>query len=251
MKKTSWIIFAVALLMMGGVAATLGRLSAHQRLGAPGIKTSAIAGSQRLDVYLPEHVLSYGSTNIPTAKEVLDGLPQDTSFAQRHYISAQDPEDWVDLMVVLMGTDRTSIHKPQYCLKGTGWDLDVQNEIADTVPIDRPHPYDLPVAKLMMQRSITYHGEARQLSGIYLYWYVADSQLESNPFYRNLHSTAHLLKTGELDRWAYVGCLAVCWPGEEEATLARMKKFLAASVPEFQLAAGHGKSELPRQTAAN
>jgi len=45
----------------------------------------------------------------------------------------------------------------------------------------------------------------------------------------------HLLKTGVLQRWAYVSCFAVCPPGSEEATFERMRQFIAASVPEFQL----------------
>ena len=247
--KKKWIIFALALAMMGGVAATLTRLSANEKLGLPGIKTAKIAGSQRLDIYLPERVLQYGSTNIPTAQPVLDGLPPDTSFAQRQYVSTSDPNDWLDLMVVLMGTDRTSIHKPQFCLKGTGWDLDTQNETGDVVPIDRPHAYDLPVAKLMMQRTVSINGQMAQVSGIYLYWYVADTQLTRSHFFRNWRSTTHLLKTGELDRWAYIGCLAICQPGDEAKTLERMKKFLAASVPEFQLTTGSGESAA-RQTAS-
>ena len=44
-----------------------------------------------------------------------------------------------------------------------------------------------------------------------------------------------LVRTGVLQRWAYVSCLAVCYPGQEEATYERVKKFIAASAPEFQL----------------
>jgi hypothetical protein len=38
-----------------------------------------------------------------------------------------------------------------------------------------------------------------------------------------------------LQRWAYVACISPCAPGQEDATFARMKKFIAAAVPEFQL----------------
>jgi hypothetical protein len=250
MTRQRQIFAAVALAMMAAVAALLLHTKAHQKLGLPGIRTSPIAGSQRLDIELPEKVLHYGSTNIPTDPLVLTSLSQDTSFAQRQYTSPGNQFDTLDLMVVLMGTDRTSIHKPQYCLKGIGWDLDVQNEVAETVPMDLPYHYDLPVAKLTMQRSGLLDGQNVQYSGIYLYWYVADGQLTRSHFYRNLRTTTHLLKTGELDRWAYIGCLAVCKPGEEAATLARMKKFIAAAVPEFQIAAGPRVGGEPAQTAS-
>jgi hypothetical protein len=43
-----------------------------------------------------------------------------------------------------------------------------------------------------------------------------------------------LLK-GILQRWAYISYFAPCLPGQEEATFDRMKKLIAASVPEYQL----------------
>ena len=80
---------------------------------------------------------------------------------------------------------------------------------------------------------------------------MADGQLTRSHYYRNWHTTTHLLKTGELDRWAYIGCLAVCLPGEEAATLARMKRFIAAAVPQFELATGPASGRTATQTAAN
>jgi hypothetical protein len=47
-----------------------------------------------------------------------------------------------------------------------------------------------------------------------------------------------MLLTGVLQRWAYVACITLCAPGQEEATFSRMKEFIAAAVPQFQLAAG-------------
>ena len=251
MNRQKWILLMVGLAMIGGVAGVLLHTKAHLRLGKPGIRTSPIAGSQRLDIYLPERVLNYDSTNIPTDKTAFDTLPSDTSFGQRQYRASSNANDGLDLMVVLMGTDRTSIHKPQFCLKAVGWDLDVQNDEEDTVPIQQPYAYNLPVSKLTMQRPALVDGQATTMSGIYIYWYVADGQLTGSHYFRNWHTTTHLLKTGELDRWAYVGCLAVCKPGEEAATLARMKKFIAASVPQFQIATGPSPGRAGAQTAAN
>ena len=43
-----------------------------------------------------------------------------------------------------------------------------------------------------------------------------------------------LLRTGTLQRWAYVACFAQCLPGEEDKAFARVKEFVAEAVPEFQ-----------------
>lgn len=250
MNRQKTMLLVAALAMIGAVAGTLLHTKSQLRLGKPGIKTSPIADSQRLDIYLPERVLNYDSTNIPTDKTAFETLPPDTSFGQRRSIASGDANDNLDLMVVLMGTDRTSIHKPQYCLKAIGWDLDVQNTEDDKVPIQQPYAYDLPVSKITMQRQFLMDGQATTLSGIYLYWYVADGQLTGSHYFRNWHTTTHLLKTGELDRWAYIGCLAVCKTGEEAATLARMKKFIAAAVPQFQIATGPASGGSVPQTAS-
>jgi hypothetical protein len=38
-----------------------------------------------------------------------------------------------------------------------------------------------------------------------------------------------------LDRWAYISFFSVCQPGQQDAAFERMKKLIAAAVPEFQL----------------
>jgi hypothetical protein len=250
MNRQKWTLLLLALAMMGGTAATLHRLKAGQKLGIPGIKTTPIPGSPRLAISLPERVLHYASTNIATSEGALEGLPHDTSFAQRFYYAPDDRSDQMQMMVVLMGTDRTSIHKPQFCLQGSGWDFDDHDSRPDTVRVQSPHPYDLPVTTMMMTRPETLDGQATTISGIYVYWFVADGQLTGSHFTRMWSSAMHLLRTGELQRWAYVGCLGVCRRGDENVTYERMKKFIAASVPEFQLTAGpEVAGRAPTQTA--
>jgi Protein of unknown function (DUF3485) len=238
MKSQKWILLCVALAMIGGAAAALTHLKANQRLGRPGVKASPIAGSQRLALHLPEQVLNYNSELIPTSPAVLEGLPHDTSFLQRCYTAADNPMHQFALNIVLMGTDRTSIHKPQFCLQGSGWDFDDQDATVDTVTVDSPHPYALPVTKIMMTRAVSINGKPVPLRGIFVYWFVADDDITASHWARMRKSAVRLLKTGELERWAYIACLGVCQPGEENAMYERMKQFIAASVPEFQLAAG-------------
>lgn len=233
MNRQKWIILLVALAIIGGAAATLTRLKAGQRLGRPGIRTSPIADSARLDVYLPEQVLDYRSQGVPTDTNILSGLPHDTSFAQRRYI--QRDGRWLLLNVVLMGSDRTSMHKPEFCLPGGGWNIDAAETKDELVPISRPQPYSLPVRRLMTTRQAVVDGQQETWRGIYVYWFVADGELAGTRNEMLWKAATHLLKTGELQRWAFMFCFSPCRPGEEGATYERMKQFLAASVPDFQL----------------
>lgn len=235
MKCSQLIIAVTALALMLGAAGVLGRLKAKQNLGEPGVKTRPIPDSLRLEILLPERVLGFESEALDPGEDALTALPQDTSFGQRRY-RAEDGFETA-LNVVLMGSDRTSIHKPQFCLTGMGWRIDSTE--TDTVRIYRPHPYDLPVVKLLASREVSAGGQTGTLRGVYVYWFVCDGAISGEPSgaERMWWMAKELLRTGVLQRWAYVTSFSVCLPGEEEATYKRMRRFLALAVPEFQLVA--------------
>src|SRR5439155_22586886 len=60
-SQQNWLFLVIALVLMASAAALLNQLHTHQRLGLPGVKTSPIPGSIRLQVELPPRVLDYDS----------------------------------------------------------------------------------------------------------------------------------------------------------------------------------------------
>src|SRR5258708_5561861 len=170
MNKQKWVLLSAGLLLMAGTGVLLSQLHAHQRLGPPGVKTSPIEGSTRLQVELPDRVLDYESQAVPVDKVTLGVLPEDTSFGQRVYGSRGGTQVLVN--VVLMGADRTSLHKPQFCLEGAGWRIDEGGTAETKVHIERPMPYDLPVVKLVASRQLTQDGKTATWRCVYVYWFV-------------------------------------------------------------------------------
>jgi hypothetical protein len=234
MNKQTWIILIVALGLIGGAAGLLANLRGNQKLGQPAVKTSPIPGSPRLQVDLPERVLDYTSRALEVDKGTLDWLPQDTSFGQRLYTAPDGFE--VAVNVVLMGRDRTSLHKTEFCLEGQGWRIDREASRETTVHMDQPYPYDLPVMKLIASRDVTAGGQARTARGVYVQWFVADGdEYTARHWQRMWWMARDLLCTGVLQRWASISYFSVCAPGQEEVTFTRLKKFISASAPEFQL----------------
>ena len=143
MKSRKIVIFVIVLALIAGGAGALTWLKKNQKLGAPGIKAAPIPGSIKMSFDLPAHVLDYTSKNEAQDQTVLDTLPKDTSYAQRLYTA---PDGfWVNANIILMGMDRTSIHKPEFCLPGQGWRIDKKETVS--IPIPGPHPYQLQVAK--------------------------------------------------------------------------------------------------------
>lgn len=249
MKRQTWAVGIVVLVMTACAGVFLATQHARQKLGQPGVRivaepiyaidggasTNAPVLVSSNSVYLPPRVLDYQSLRGPVSRTTVNALPKDTVFGHRMY--AQSNGIGIDCQVVLMGADRSSIHKPQYCLKGSGF-ATVATE-PTTIRISRPHSYDLPVMKLELRRQrLDQTGAPRTEAGLFVYWFVADGELTSSHSDRMWWMARDMLKTGVLQRWAYIICFAPCEVGAEDATFERLKEFIAASVPEFQITAG-------------
>jgi hypothetical protein len=231
MKGQKLVVFVIVLALMGGGAAALVWLKNNQKLGTPGIRATPIAGSLKMDIDLPGQVLDYTSIKEVEDPTVLNELPKDTSYAQRRYIA---PDGfWANANIILMGMDRTSIHKPEFCLPAQGFRIDQKTTV--NLPIAGPHPYPLRVAKWTITNFVQdKDGQKQELRGLYVFWFVARNEVTDTHWQRVWWLTRDLLTTGVLQRWAYVSYYSVCLPGQEEATFDKMKKLITASVPQFQ-----------------
>ena len=255
MNRKAIQIFVIFTVLVVCAGALLARVQSNYKLGEPGVRLGEIPLFDtesnlvaNVTVALPETALSCSSMASPVDPLELDMLPPDTVYGRRFY---KDENGFnAAVSVVLMGTDRTSIHKPQYCLLGQGWQIEHAEVIG--VPISQPHPYDLRVMKLSLTKEMIQKGGATQtVKGYFLYWFVADDQLTPYHPERMWWMARDLLTKGVLQRWAYVAYLSACYPGQEEALLEQMKRFVAETVPQFQIATGPRKDADPAGDAAN
>ena len=220
-----------ALLLMAVAGGAIFKLQSRQTLGRPGVLAEPQPGSARWRIILPERVAGLTSREEPAAEVELTALPADTSIGKRIYRAADGAE--LLLQVVLMGRDRTSIHQPQYCLTGQGWLIEKTEEVR--LPVAKPQPREIPALKLTASKVlVTADGQRVPVRAIYVYWFVADGALTAHRSERLTLMAKELLRTGTLQRWAYVACFAQCLPGDEDKTFARVKEFVAEAVPEFQ-----------------
>jgi len=232
MKSRNILLLIIVLVLIAGGAGALTWLKQNQKLGTPGIRATPISGSIKMNFDLPAHVPGYTSERVPEATIVLDTLPKDTSFAQRRYTMTNG--FWVNASIVLMGADRTSIHKPEFCLPGQGWRIDKKATVS--MPVQGPHPYHLQVAKWTITNFIQdKDGQKQEIRGLYVFWFVAHNEETDSHWQRIWWLTRDLLTKRVLQRWAYVSYFAVCLPGEENAAFDRVKKLITASIPEYQL----------------
>jgi hypothetical protein len=229
-KRQKLVLGAIAGALIAGTALLLAAVP--QKLGPPGVKASPVPGQERWRIDLPESVMgSVFSTNFAMDEKSLEMLPKDTSFVEKGYYWTNGAPP-ISASVVLMGTDRTSIHKAEYCLQGLGVHVDQMTQ--ETVRMTEPQAYDLPVIKILGTEPAK-DGKAKRI--VYVYWYVTDGALSNDHsgFGRMWAMTKQLAFTGVLQRWAYVRFFARCDPGQEDATYERIKQMIAAAVPQFQL----------------
>lgn len=244
MTKQARSILAVGIGLMVATVVFLHHWQNLQRLGEPGVRVATgevrdINGKVVATnlVLLPDRVSSMTSTQLFLTPVELGLLPADTTYGRRRYTDTNGFT--ADIGVVLMGTDRTSIHQPQYCLTGQGWTIERTDRL--TIPIDRPVKYDLEVLRLLASYPQRLpDGTVRVWRGIYVYWFVADNQLTADHTQRMWWMARDLLLHGILQRWAYVSYFTICAPGDEAAACTALEKMIQASVPEFQRATPSG-----------
>ena len=222
----------MALVLMAGTAVALAWLRANQRLGSPGVIATQIPGQIKMNIDLPERVLDFTSTNVTEPEIAIGYLPKDTSYAERLYF---DPDGLrIQSTAILMGADRTSIHRPEYCLPGQGWTIDKKQTVS--IPIDDNPAYQLQLARWDL--SISYQqpdGKKATAFALYVFWYVAHN--EETPDHDKMleKMTLNLFRTGDLERWAYISYFTQCGPGQQDAAFGEMKRLITAQVPQFQL----------------
>jgi hypothetical protein len=240
MKKIKWLVLAVALGMMAATGGYLVNL--RVRLGAPGVKVGpGRLFNEKNDlvaqqcVLLPEEVLGLKGHNVPVTQIEVDNLPKDTTFGRKRYLGKNNFN--VVTSVVLMGTDRTSIHDPHYCLEAAAWHIEKTDYIR--LPIDQPHSYEVPALRLTASgMALDEFKRPVQLRGIYVYWFVTADKITSDQGVRMWSLAKTMLEKRELERWAYISYFATCLPGHEEATFEQLERFIRASAPEFQTVTG-------------
>ena len=200
--------------MMAGTSALLLHLKAHQRLGDPGVKTRPDPVGKNLEILMPETAPGYTPEILTNVESVLSVLPPDSSYRVRVYHA--DDGSWIQLTTVLMGSDRSSIHRPQICMTGQGWTIDPARSDRELISMTRPQDYDLPVNKLVATKQVhDGSGNLQNISGIYVYWFVDADRLTANPNQWMLWWLPQdLLLHGLLERWSYISVFAVCLPGQ-------------------------------------
>lgn len=162
-------------------------------------------------------------------------LPPDTQFERMIYRSAEGLN--IHCSIILSGSQRGSIHRPEICLPGQGWT--VKNAHVVEVPLHNGST--LPVMRLLLSRQVSLPGGGKKtVRALNLYWFVGSDRTTPHHFERIFLTSWDRIFRNRAHRWAYVTVLAPItedtleYGGKDEAaTLETLKRFIADIVPEF------------------
>ncbi len=229
---------ATAFAIIALTALAVVRLRFSQRLGEPAVRmvglpvvTESGNVARTNSVFLPQSTPGYDVAVAPMDDIEISFLPPDTSFGRRRFTSI-DGNLSVQTTVVLMRSDRTSMHRPEFCLSRSGWNI--KRQVTEAVRLAGQPSRDVAVRRLdVTQFGKDETGRSVQAAGVYAFFFVAPGLTTASPLTRTLWMMRSLFESNVLQRWAYVSYFARCEPGDEEATFQKMANLIGQTAPEF------------------
>ncbi len=137
------------------------------------------------------------------ARAEKEQLPSDTEFVKSAYTNSVGTKLFTS--IVLSGTARDSIHRPQRCLRGQGNTLD--DEYTISVPISGRDPLSIRVIKTSRIFN-TPEGEVPYY-GFYAYWFVGQQRETPHHLTRMFWLAWDRVVNSVANRWAYIAVSGV------------------------------------------
>jgi len=183
---------------------------------------------------LPEKVGAFLGSDQPISEGELALLPKDTGFAKKLYEDGAG--DSINAQIVLGGAEKRSIHRPEICLPGQGWNI----KGGEVIPVKLKSGKTLQVMKLTLGRPVEVGSDQRkELQCEFIYWFVGKDTTTPKHWVRVAKTSLDMLLHNRLHRWAYVvissPVLAGFKPGGKDAeqTQKMLEAFIADAVPSF------------------
>ncbi|MCE0522941.1 MAG: EpsI family protein [Methylacidiphilales bacterium] len=186
----------------------------------------------------------YGQEGVISDAEHLI-LPKDTEFARRDYEDGQGHQ--IICSIVLSGAEQRSIHRPEACLVGQGWDIIGQ----EYVPMPLASGHQLVARRLTLERrEPDQNGGSVVVRAFYVYWFVGQNVATPSEMQRVLLSNWDRVVHNRSHRWAYVSFFSLITDDLQpnglnaDKTQALLADFARQIVPTFQI------SEMPSKAGS-
>jgi len=183
---------------------------------------------------LPQEVLGFEGKDEPISEGERVLLPPDTEIVKKLYTSKG--QERVNMEIVLSGVEHRSIHRPEICLRGQGWNVSGGQIVS--VPLASGHKIDMMVLDITRQ-NLAPNGVSVTIPALYAYFFVSKEAETPRHWDRLAITNLDLLLHNKAHRWAYVIVMAPVTKGymakgkDRAQTLELIKDFLRATAPTF------------------
>ena len=150
------------------------------------------------ELEIPDICPVCGSHLFNMARAEREQLPEDTEFVKSAFTNAVGTRLFTS--IVLSGTARDSIHRPQRCLKGQGNTLDGEYNLV--VPLEGRDPLTVRVIKASRTYR-TAEGSVPYYS-FYAYWFVGQDRETPSHYSRMFWLAWDRVVRSTANRWAYI-----------------------------------------------
>lgn len=168
----------------------------------------------------PDQLGGWTGTDIPLDKDTLAILGAG-DFMDRVYQDASGKQPALDLFLAYFASQRAgdTIHSPQHCLPGAGWNPEQKQIITLALPGHAPFPAN---------RYVIAKGDSHRLV---LYWYWAHDRGVASEYWAKYYLVKDAIQMNRSDG-ALVRITMPMLPGESaDAAQARIQPFAAQVVP--------------------
>ncbi|MFH0909264.1 MAG: exosortase-associated EpsI family protein [bacterium] len=156
-------------------------------------------------------------------------LPPDTQLLRKLYRDAQ--RRTVFVTIVLSGSERASIHRPQICLEGQG-NVIVHDETLE-VPMAGRGPLNVMVLDLLESRKMA-GGERASTASYFAYWFVGKGRETPYHMQRMLWMATDRIFHNVSHRWAYISVSGMRQE-ESDAYKDEIRAFVEELYPQMAL----------------
>lgn len=162
------------------------------------------------ELEIPDICPECGQKLFTMARAEKEALPPDTEFVKSSYTNSAGTR--LMTSIVLSGTERDSIHRPQRCLKAQGNALD--GEYTMTIPMEGRAP--LMIRVIQASRILrTAEGDV-PYSSYYAYWFVGQDHETPHHLSRMTWLAWNRVAHNKASRWAYIAVQGVRSPDNKE-----------------------------------
>ena len=196
---------------------------------------------------LPTCVGGFSGTDQPLSEGEKFVLPKDTEIVKKAYSDAAG--NAVNAQIVLAGSEKRSIHRPELCLPAQGWSINKR----EIVPVTLSDGRRISVMEVSISRAVeTSPGVTHPLNSYYAYWFVGNGVSTPSHVTRILLNSWDRVVHHRNHRWAYVAVSAPVLEGfkrggkNAEETKKMIAEFISKMAPGVMKSEG-AKAQTPNK----